>query len=774
MTIKVRKLFTLSLMILLAVIIFTVVFSSSSVAIAEDVTMVFPESGYTQSKRVDLIGANNSYIVTVDNESHTLHLSGASFGKVALPESILKIYVFAKDVVLTSPTTNYLLDVDTMTLSQTRELDDAYITSDGNLLFAHRWGEVKVYGHALVLENTYVNDVFKNKPVLVADDEMILSFTVDYGVNKLYTYSTLDGSTSELGSVFVENAQMGEVIFAHDGEKIILIDKENYGVTTTDLTDKNFAVNKNSLYVAKGEKGYDVYTLSQSTLKFHSNVSYTGEGLDKLNGVSDVAYLKGETVISDTLNNRVLFVGATTVSLAVDNPTRLATSDNRLYVLSGNQILVIENKAVKNSILSASPVRDLVYSDRLYILTENGVYTLVSGTLIRIFEVFGGKSLECNKHFYVLKNDGVSVFDISGEVSKLHSFPTSGYTTVDLMVDKAGNVFVLGEDSAVHVYKFEDVFQYNTGSAALLEGTPVTLVSHTHSFTFTSIKDMGDKVYLTSKENAILSADVSMSRQVPEVKSPDLDTLPADVYVTTDNTYFIENTDDGTTARKIDSVQIVVGYDDGSKGVYVNLNGKLGWLVNLSVASPSTGVNGVYITAESVTLYTNPLFDSTISLNKGTALTVIDDAAGYEDGKWFRVEYNGGVYFAERGKLVKDTSAPTPPPHQQEKPIEEVKVNYGRAKASRVGELVNLYADANGQTVVTSVKDSTKLEIIEKVGEYYKVVHEGQEVFIHESQFKLNGLTTVQVVAIVLSVVVLLAGTLVFAVTTLIKKKENL
>ena len=75
--------------------------------------------------------------------------------------------------------------------------------------------------------------------------------------------------------------------------------------------------------------------------------------------------------------------------------------------------------------------------------------------------------------------------------------------------------------------------------------------------------------------------------------------------------------------------------------------------------------------------------------------------------------------------------------------------------------------------VVAQVTDGTRLEVIEKMGDYYKVKYNDTEVLIHKDHFKLDGLTTVQIIAIVLSVIVVLAGGLIFMVTSLSKKKEE-
>ena len=111
-------------------------------------------------------------------------------------------------------------------------------------------------------------------------------------------------------------------------------------------------------------------------------------------------------------------------------------------------------------------------------------------------------------------------------------------------------------------------------------------------------------------------------------------------------------------------------------------------------------------------------------------------------------------------------------PQEPEKPV-EVKKEYGRAKASRAGELVPLYSDIEGNNVATEVTDGTRLQVVEKIGDYYKVIYNDSELYIRADQFKLDGLTTVQVIAIILSVIVVLTGALIFAITSATKKKEE-
>ena len=765
-----RKPVTAIITILAVALIFATVFSCTDIALAAEADRVFPTDGYIQAERVDVIGANEDYVVSYDGENHVFAVTGASYGTIPFGKDVLKIFVFGDKAVVKTAHGHAVLDLTIFTATDTALFDECYLATDGASLYAHTWGKVDVYDDALTITAIYDDDTFKNKPVMVTDGETIFNFAVDYGVNKLYTYHIDTDFADTTDSIFVENALMGDMIFAHDGERIILIDKTTFAVTETDLEDKNFAICGSTLYVAKGADGYDVYTLENGALTFTRNHSFGGDGLTKLNTPADVTELGDDMVIADKGNNRILFVSDTVVSLGVNSPEILTASDTRLYVVAEGKLLVIEDMTVKNEIIVTEKIVDMVYRDRLYVLTENGVYTLISGALVKVFDVTGGIAFDVDTHFYVLKEGSVSVISVSGKVNKLLSFDLD-CTPQDILVDKVGNVFILDDNNTVHKYDWAKVIEKNT--------TENTVTFDTESldfagFTYTAISMnlIGDKLVFVTEENALISIDNILTTIAPARPEIDLDGKTADVYTARDNTYILTNNLDGKTAIKIEAGVDIVAYEvDGL--LYGKVDGVEGWIYN---ATPSTSaiINGQYEAKEALVLYVNPDFDSNVAVNAGTRFDGVDDASGYGDGKWMRVNYNGKTYFVESARVKKVVSVtPTPPPPVND-PVEpeEVKVDYGRAKASRAGELVPLFSAETGEMIV-AVKDGTKLEIVEKVGDYYKVKYEGTELLIHQDDFKLDGLTTVQIIAIVLSIVVVLAGTLVFMVTNITKKKED-
>ena len=766
-----RKPVTMVITILAVALLFATVFSCTDIALAAEADRVFPVDGYIQAERVDVIGANEDYVVSYDGENHVFAVTGASYGTIPFGKDVLKIFVFGDKAVVKTTSGHAVLDLTTFTATDTVVFSECYLATDGVSLYAHTWGKVDVYDNTLTITATYDDDTFKNKPVMVTDGETIFNFAVDYGVNKLYTYHIDTDFADTTDSIFVENALMGDMIFAHDGERIILIDKTTFAVTETDLEDKNFAVCRSTLYVAKGEDGYDVYTLENSTLAFTRNHSFGGDGLTKLNTPTDVTELGDDMVIADKGNNRILFVSDTVVSLGVASPEILTASDTRLYVVAKGKLLVIEDMAVKNEIIVTEKIVDMVYRDRLYVLTENGVYTLISGALIKVFDVSGGIAFDVDTHFYVLKEGSVDVISMGGKVNNLLSFDLD-CTPQDILVDKVGSVFVLDDNNTVHRYDWAKVIEKNT--------TENTVTFDTESldfagFTYTAINMnlIGDKLVFVTEENALISTDNILTTTAPARPEIDLDSKTADVYTASDNTYILTNNLDGKTALEIEANAYFVAYEvDGL--LYGKVDGVEGWIYNATPSTSATAINGQYEAKEALVLYVNPDFDSNVVVNAGTRFDGVDDASGYGDGKWMRVSYNGKTYFVESARVKKVMSVtPTPPPPVND-PVEpeEVKVDYGRAKSSRAGELVPLFSTETGEMIV-AVKDGTKLEIIEKVGDYYKVKYEGTELLIHQDDFKLDGLTTVQIIAIGLSIVVVLAGVLVFMVTNITKKKED-
>ena len=776
--------------LIFAVVLVTVVFSYSNLATAEEVELVYPNSGYLQAENVDTMGVNGSLVVTADNENHLISYQGTAVGVAdfgSFDDIALKIVVFGQKAVIKGEKAFYSLDTTSNTietLDATIFNNDCYLASDGENLYVHQYGKVSVFGSNLTVANaTYEDSIFNNKPVLIVSGNTIFGFVVEHGVSRVYTYDT----ESKIASSFIKDtvvkvAFSGSTIYGYNGENIILIDKakisEDDGTldfALTDLTADNFVAYGDYLYIAKSSEGYDKYAYANGVLTLVESFSYTGSGLDRLNCPTGAIKLGNELVVADTLNNRLLYVGKQIVALDLNAPTQITEGNGRLYVVTADGIAIIDNKAVISTIKTNEKIVDLIYDDGLYVLTENGVYLYIIGTLNSCFEIDNAVALYRESLFYVLTESGVKVVSTVGDTfttNGLLSFDIDGYTPLDIVADIVGNVYILGDDNAVHCYDFQDVIKANI-DGILVNSTDIALESAEYNFTAKSMVEIDDKIVIATEENALFSIDNPLVKTKENAPKVDTTNAVVSTQVTTEKSYFMADYFDGKTAVKVDSGVSFVCYEiDGL--LFTSYGGVKGWLYNTEKSIISTDCAGDYVAKTSIKLYDNPTTGGHIVVSEGTALSVIDNAGGYGDGKWVRVEYAGKIYYTEMSGLEKKTST-TPNIPNTEKPEKPEKVNkdYGRAKASRAGELVKLYSTEDNTVVVAQVTDGTRLEVVEKMGDYYKVKYNDTEVLIHKDHFKLDGLTTVQIIAIVLSVIVVLAGGLIFMVTSLSRKKEE-
>jgi hypothetical protein len=539
------------------------------------------------------------------------------------------------------------------------------------------------------------------------------------------------------------------------------------------LDNKNYVAFGNKLYFAKGNQGYDVYAIEDGVAVFESNFSYSGTALNKLNSPTAGTAFQDEIVITDTEADRLIFVGENTVSLAIDHPTCITSSDHRIYVKTTDGIAIVEDKEVKSIISTDLEIVDMLCTDRLYVLAQDGVYTLLSGRLIKVFDVEGGIAFVFDNLFYVLTFDSVEAYDMDGNVNSLLSVDLEGVNRdlpLDLLTNSRGDVFVLFDNSIVLRFDWWLTMQINTGKLDHHICAVTTVDSNEYQYTAKSMFLKGDRLMFVTNENAVVSVTSPIYGQ-SRAERPDLSNLSPEFYATSKYSYFMGDKFVGSTARFVEENTTVLAYKIGNE-LYGMVDGEEGWFYNVDQQfSPDTSVAYTYRIVGDAKLYFNPEYDSYITPYEGCKnLNVVDDAAGYDNGSWYRVKYDGQLYFVKRDVLEKISPiGPVTPPPQQE---EEVKADYGRAKASRAGEYVPLYSSIGGDVAI-SVKDGTRLEIIEKVGDYYKVKWDDGEYFVRQDQFKLDGLTTVQIVAIVLSIVVVMAGGLIFAVTSLTRKKEE-
>ncbi|MDE6303161.1 MAG: SH3 domain-containing protein, partial [Clostridia bacterium] len=90
------------------------------------------------------------------------------------------------------------------------------------------------------------------------------------------------------------------------------------------------------------------------------------------------------------------------------------------------------------------------------------------------------------------------------------------------------------------------------------------------------------------------------------------------------------------------------------------------------------------------------------------------------------------------------------------------------------GGLVNIYTEASTDSpIVKQIVDGTDVEVLEEADSFYLVRHGDEVGYMTKDEVQIGGLTTVQIVAIVLVIFVLIAGTCIFVAIYLTRKKAD-
>ena len=133
---------------------------------------------------------------------------------------------------------------------------------------------------------------------------------------------------------------------------------------------------------------------------------------------------------------------------------------------------------------------------------------------------------------------------------------------------------------------------------------------------------------------------------------------------------------------------------------------------------------------------------------------------------WYEVEYQGGVAYVNRYYYIEDKiTYPT------------VQRYYARCVASKLGAVVNVYADPDWDAeVVATLVDGTRVEMtapLDKDSEFTKIRLGDREVFVATVGLTDTNLTNGQTFAILMSVVVVLAAIVTVVLYALVRRKRR-
>ncbi len=773
----------LSALVLAAVLLsFTSLKSASAL---DDTVRIYPIDGYIQLDSADHVSANENYIAVADKTANKVVVIGEKTNTFNLSSAIDGVYLSGDLLIVKCASglqkADLTDDIPTLT-AITLPTTAGYMSSNGDRLFTHTMGSVTVYSSDLSTYQTYTDSVFAGTPVMAFDSSEVYIFSDEYGQSKYTVFNTSDSSLRKVNStVSAQSASSGDLIFVYDKviSSTLAVDKSSGAVAfDTGLNYKVFAAYGDKLYVAAGLNGVLEYKLNTNSTAVEKSKSYSfsGSSLSMLNSPSDVAFYENKTVIADTGNNRLLLLGEVVTKIDCASPKKLAAGGRTLYSTSDHAIYALTADGLVTYNFADETILDIAYADGVYVLTTRGICTLVGGKLLAFHQLSNGIAIASagENYLYALTGSGVKVFSTNGTQA---DFLSLNYTVedlencTDLAIDFLGNRYLAYSDGKiVKRYWQTDCDELGVGPAVPLNNETYT-VSGCDAASPNSITLGSDGfAYFTANENLMGKLDVGapIKANYTPIAAPVIN----DNSVVTicskgaNDAIFFEDLNIADSAVMLGENDHFYAYDAqvAPNIKYGNYKGKDGYLIGGRASAPTT-INNVYKVIKDVALYLYPKSEAALTLQKDTHVTVLNDADNADGGKWYQVEWEGKTYFAERSSFEIYTE-----------PTVEPNLNTGtpaRAKAARAGTSVKLYATPNSDgEVLASLSDGTKIVVLETLDGYYLVNVDGVIGYLKADEVQMNGLTTVQIVAIVLSVLVLVSGAVIFLVTYTYKKRS--
>lgn len=780
-----RKFMLIALFIAVFAVAFSLSFApentQSASAADDNFSRIFPKNNYFQSSDPTLVSANDAYLLVYDKSARMLFVrpndSSDSFVYYLDFAEVNSLYVLQDVAFFDADGKYYTLELtDKASTVQEHSLsapqDISSISSDGTHLYVHsEYGGLAIYDKNLTV--TYSIESAKNRAligqiVVAGEGDDFYTFPWEYGEPRFAKYNTTTAQT-EYHSITqnIKSAYVADAVFALElspttnQKRVIALSKQTGELLfQTEICPDAYFANGNKLFTVEG-KSVVVYTMAEDMKSLSRTASMTMTGTDALHldSPADLCVFQDDIVVADKNNNRLAIIddAQTMTEIALEESPLAVTANSRdIYVAFENKVCKIVGGEIQKT-YSAQNVVDIVYLDKLYVLTEDGIYTAIADTLLKLYDVEQAKRITAAKdgtNVYLLTSQNIVVLDTNG--TKLYEAASGDFATaVDFAIDYEGKAYVAFPD------KIETYYNGAKTGETLLKSSSMKA-------TLTSISLRGSTMLFTARESFVGISEVgattkeTFTSQVPQI-------VDKPYYFATAKEGALDYSQDGrleNTALSSTRVYLVIdeqiegaiGDDfrfalDGEKLVRIRKS-------DFETVAPTT-LTGDYVATKDTTLYALPYTQSScITLKQGEKVTRISDVAGYDSQKWTIVKHGENAYFV----LSQDLEEYVDNTPQKEKV-------FGKANADRVGGLVNMYAASDTQSeVVAQIVDGSEVEILDTVGDFYLVNFDGTIGYVEKAHVRIDGLTTVQIVAIVLAIIVALAGTAIFASIYLTRK----
>lgn len=754
--------------------------------------VLYPDSDYYQTGDNPVFSASNDKIAILNNETRLVTIFSETKSTFDVGNS--DALVLFENYLFSEFNGEYtMFDLDGTNLSEPPFLIglNYILFSNGTTLFAVTdQGEVHAFDKDLNELYSFSHSMLLSSKLCAFNDKLY-AITYSMATNKfeLYSFSYTTGLTVQKvldrDENFTHFAVSDYITVANSTSKTLWIYDFN-GIELKRLTvpfqfSAMSQVQNKSYFLVKNEKvvlSYDISIINEE-LQFSLNkiIGASHSGLNKLNKPQDALSLEDATYIADNLNNNVKIISNNgVVSVSLSAPKSLAKSTNAVYAATSNKVSKIEGGVIKKeySLSVSENILSLTFADRLYALTNNGIYVLNDETFSKFVSIIDAKKIAVSssqKLIYVQKNIGFSTFDLNGKEIALSGIDTAD--VVDFDVDYVGNIYAVTLSGNILECLRGANNVYTVSSKQLthkeIEIGNITSVSIGYDGKIYFTSDLG---YFAKTEIFCPVTEENFAPTLPPIlnENTNISTYKANVA-----TCFFLDPKNFEFSEIIQKDSTIVCFDlTPQNGFHYAIFGNRLGYVSLDDLTATQGsvppVTDVKVLHQECNVYLYPLglaSTPSITLQKGTPLKIIDDVASFSNPlKWFKVSYDNNKigYISATDVTDSDSSV-----------MILGKAKYGKAKSSRIGDKVNIFAlpDANS-SVLESVADGTELQFIDDSQQgFVKVKYGGTVGYVFDFEFEKDGLTNSQLIAVILLIVSALVAVGIFFVTAKMKKKMN-
>ncbi|MDD4839727.1 MAG: hypothetical protein PHE93_03540 [Clostridia bacterium] len=799
-----RKATFLSLILLIAVCTLSCAIGATfAFPTTSNFELIFPTENYYQIDTNSILATDSSTLAIYNPTIDRITVFGES-SYVLICNEATSLVVFG-DYIFAKNSLGYeQFDLTTKSSLGQAELvgapDNYILYSNGNTLFAvNDFGAMRAYSSDFNFVATTNSTALIDSTIASKNTKL---YSIDYSnsINK-FVVQAIDALNSCSQTEILQRDE-NYTHFSVDNYIYVAYSRNNMttvsiysiggafiGTQSFDYEIKTMIASESKIYVLNKASTavycYSILTASQ-TVSFQLDRTIASKSNDNthLSSPSDILKIENTTYIADTENNRLVTLTKTNESTAMMTipftaPTSIAQGANGVYVASQNRVSFVKNGEIEYEIsLSVSDtILSVATTDKLYALTSNAVFVLEDGTFKVFKSINDAVKLAASANgniLYVLTSTTVKAFNEEGkDISTPLTFSENSVADID--IDYVGNLYAITTSGKlVENIRSLGTYQSSTENQLMHEtvsnGTPTAL----------SIGDDG-RLYFATSESFVAFTSIfapATSSSFTPTTSPQIN-ASTQIFTAETNktTFFLLDPKNYEYIEEVEVNTIVVCFEDTSENanfVYAIYGTKIGYINKEDLTETTqelpvtTNVKTLHPLCKIYLYPLNSLSTPSTIVEKGTVLEIIGNVSNFTNpSNWFMVKYNSNQIGYIIATDVTDNNGSA---------LIEGYAVYGKAKASRIGERVSIYAlPDSDSSVLDSVTDGTELQVLdESTYEGYIKVKCGSIVgYVLANEIKMGGLTTAQIIALVISCVTAVVALAIFIVTSRLKKQAE-